>query len=205
MSRAAPWWPAVLDGGDVLLRPLRRSDQAEWTAVRRRNHDWLKPWEATLPNPDGRLPSFSQMVRSLNGQARLAQALPWVVCVREPTRREPAIAGQVTVSGITWGSALGASIGYWVDGARAGNGLAPDAVALAADFCFGTLGLHRLEINIRPENAPSLRVAEKLGFRDEGVRERFLHIDGAWADHRTFALTAGEEPARHLRGWRENA
>jgi len=51
------------------------------------------------------------------------------------------------------------------------------------------MGLHRVEVNIRPENAASLRVVEKLGFRDEGLRERYLHIDGAWRDHRTFALT----------------
>ena len=49
-----------------------------------------------------------------------------------------------------------------------------------------------MEINIRPENAPSLRVVEKLGFRDEGYRPRFLHINGEWADHRTFALTSEE-------------
>jgi hypothetical protein len=65
---------------------------------------------------------------------------------------------------------MSATLGYWVDSRRAGHGLAPTAVALATDFCFWDLGLHRMEINIRPENAPSLRVVEKLGFRDEGLR-----------------------------------
>ena len=51
-----------------------------------------------------------------------------------------------------------------------------------------------MEINIRPENAASLRVVEKLGFRDEGLRVRYLHIDGAWRDHRTFALTSEDLP-----------
>ena len=77
-----------------------------------------------------------------------------------------------------------ATLGYWVDQARAGQGIAPTAVAMATDHCFRTLGLHRMEINIRPENGPSLRVVEKLGFRDEGYRPRFLHINGEWADHR---------------------
>ena len=53
-------------------------------------------------------------------------------------------------------------------------------------------GLHRLEVNVRPENAASLRVLSKLGLREEGRRERFLHIDGAWRDHRSFAVTADE-------------
>jgi ribosomal-protein-alanine N-acetyltransferase len=70
----------------------------------------------------------------------------------------------------------------------------PAAVALATDYCFRTMRLHRVEIHIRPENTPSLRVVEKLGFRYEGVRPRFLHIDGDWRDHRSFALHAEEVP-----------
>ena len=70
----------------------------------------------------------------------------------------------------------------------------PTAVALATDHCFRGLNLHRVEINIRPENAPSLAVVRKLGFRDEGLRKKFLHIDGKWTDHRTFALLEDEVP-----------
>ena len=70
----------------------------------------------------------------------------------------------------------------------------PTAVALAADHCFTAVGLHRIEVNIRPENAASLRVVEKLGFREEGPRSAFLHIAGAWRDHRSFALTPEELP-----------
>ncbi|WP_189349139.1 GNAT family N-acetyltransferase [Zhihengliuella salsuginis] len=191
MSRLAPWWPATLESGDIVLRPLRRGDHAEWSAARRRNADWLRRWEATQPDA-GRMPSFREMVRSLNRQARSAQALPWVIAVRDPRVAKPVIAGQLTVSTITWGSAKSCSIGYWIDSSRAGQGIVPRAVALAGDFCFDELGLHRIEVNIRPENAPSLRVVEKLGFRDEGVRAQFLHIDGQWADHRTFALTKDE-------------
>ena len=39
------------------------------------------------------------------------------------------------------------------------------------------------------QNTRSLAVVQHLRFRDEGVRERYLHIEGAWRDHRTFALT----------------
>ncbi|GMA86300.1 hypothetical protein GCM10025868_15500 [Angustibacter aerolatus] len=97
------------------------------------------------------------------------------------------------MAGIGWGSLRSGHIGYWIGHEFAGRGITPLAVALATDHCLRVVGLHRVEINIRPENAPSLRVVEKLGFRDEGLRERYLHIDGAWRDHRTFALTA-EEP-----------
>jgi ribosomal-protein-alanine N-acetyltransferase len=42
---------------------------------------------------------------------------------------------------------------------------------------------------------------EKLGFRDEGVRARYLHINGEWCDHRTFALTVEDVPDGLLRRW----
>lgn len=143
------------------------------------------------------------MVRSLNAQARQATALPFLIAERTHSFRDPVIVGQLTVSSIVWGSAMSATLGYWVDQAKAGRGIAPMAVAMATDHCFHTLGLHRMEINIRPENGPSLRVVEKLGFRDEGYRERFLHINGEWADHRSFALTSEEVPQGLLRRWLE--
>ena len=185
----------------MILRPIRYRDKKEWTEVRSRNSQWLAPWEASNPDPPGGLPDYRQMVRSLKSQAAQATALPFVITERIPTAGSPAIVGQLTVSSIVWGSAMMATLGYWVDQDRAGRGIAPTAVALVTDHCFRTLGLHRMEINIRPENRPSLRVVEKLGFRDEGYRPRYLHINGEWADHRSFALTAEEVPDGLLRPW----
>lgn len=204
MVYGAAIWPATLECGDLSLRPIRYRDRHEWMAVRRRNARWLEPWEASNPAPGGYLPAFSEMVRSLKHQARMAMALPWVITELQPGRPKPALIGQLTVSGITWGSAMSATLGYWVDEACAGRGIAPTAVAMATDHCFQTLGLHRMEINIRPENRASLRVVEKLGFRDEGLRPRYLHINGAWADHRSFALTAEEVPGGLLARWLEH-
>ena len=47
---------------------------------------------------------------------------------------------------------------------------------------------------IRPENSNSLRVVEKLGIREVGYAPRYLHIDGAWRDHRIYAITVEECP-----------
>ena len=78
----------------------------------------------------------------------------------------------------------------------------PTAVAMMVDHCLFGLGMHRLEVNIRPENVASLRVVEKLGFRPEGVRRRYLHIDGAWRDHATSAITPEDVPGGMLTRWR---
>ncbi len=92
------------------------------------------------------------------------------------------------------GSAQFASIGYWLDREYAGRGVMPRAVALVIDHCFAAAGLHRIEVAIRPENSNSLRVVEKLGLREVGYAPRYLHIDGAWRDHRLYAVTVEECP-----------
>ena len=189
-------WPVVLADGDVRLRPLRRRDAKTWLALRAVNARWLEPWEASSPVPvEGPAPTFGEFVRMLSAQARRGTALPFAV------DHAGRLAGQLTVSSIVYGSLRSASIGYWVSQHVAGRGVIPTAVALATDHCFTTLGLHRVEVNIRPENGPSLRVVEKLGFRDEGLRERYLHIAGEWCDHRTFALTTEEVPGGLLARW----
>mgnify|MGYP002652443245 CR=1 FL=1 len=73
-------------------------------------------------------------------------------------------------------------------------GIAPTAVAMLADHLMDPQGraLHRVQLEIRPDNAPSLAVAAKLGLREEGLRRAYLHIDGAWRDHRSFAVVTDE-------------
>lgn len=185
-------WPVTLTEGDVTLRPLRLSDASRWREVRRRNVDWLREWEATLPPEavaDGDLaPTFGMMVRRLKREAREGRTLPWAIAY------QGRLAGQLTVGGIAWGSLRAGYVGYWIDREVAGRGIVPLAVAMAVDYCFDVLHLHRIEVNIRPENAPSLRVVEKLGLRREGERPAYLHINGDWRDHVTFAVLAGEVP-----------
>lgn len=166
--------------------------------MRAANREWLAPWEATPPRELGPPVSFSSMVRSLRAQARRGQLLPFVVTY------DGELAGQLTVGGITYGSLCSAHVGYWLDARVAGRGVMPTAVALAVDHCFLVLRLHRVEVNIRPENTASLRVVEKLGFREEGLRRSFLHIAGGWRDHRSFAVTADEVPGGLLARWRES-
>lgn len=183
-------WPATLRHGDVTLRPLRLTDGRRWREVRRRNATWLQEWEATLPAEaaleGSSLPTYGAMVRRMRREARDLRTLPWAVTYAGR------LVGQLTVGGIAWGSARNAYIGYWIDEAVAGRGIMPTAVAMALDHCLGPMRLHRIEISIRPENAPSLRVVEKLGLECEGPRRAYLHINGDWRDHLTFVAYADQ-------------
>ncbi len=186
-------WPARLTSGEITLRPVSRSDAPAWREIRARNAEWLKPWDATVPpGGDSRPTSYPALVRRLRRMAREGTTLPFALEV------EGNFAGQVTVNNIVRGSAQFASLGYWIDQRYAGRGIMPRAVAMAIDHCFATVGLHRIEICIRPENTNSLRIVEKLGLTAVGLAPRFLHIDGAWRDHRIFAVTVEECPGGML-------
>ncbi|KQY60284.1 GNAT family acetyltransferase [Aeromicrobium sp. Root495] len=182
-------WGVTLTHGRVGVRPLRRRDGTTWRHLRRTDASWLTPWEATLP-PGSEQPalSYASMIGGMRRRARRGQGMPFAITY------DGQMVGQVSVNGITWGSARWASIGYWVASSHAGRGITPLAVALVIDHLFDTVGLHRVEISARPENEASLRVIAKLGLTEVGVAPRYLHIAGDWRDHRMFQLLAEDVP-----------
>jgi ribosomal-protein-alanine N-acetyltransferase len=161
------------------------------------NRDWLRPWEATNPVGPNSF-DIRGMVRGLIKNMDAGQGLPFVIEYRGE------IVGQLNVANIVFGSVSSAVVGYWVAPEFAGKGITPTAVALVTDYLFNVTGLHRVEIDIRPENVASIRVVEKLGFRYEGLKERYIHINGAWRDHFVFALTHEEVPGGVLNRWIQN-
>ncbi len=193
-------WQVTLTEGEVGLRPIRLRDAKAWREVRLRNLHWLEQWEATVPDEGrqaGEIPaSFGVMVRTLHRQARLRRVIPWVVTYNGE------LVGQLTVGGIAFGSLRSAYIGYWIDERVAGRGIMPTAVAMALDYCFEDLELHRVEIHIRPENAASRRVVEKLEIPEEGMRRSYLHINGDWRDHICYSVVAGDRPQGFINQWR---
>ena len=194
-------WPTRIEGRtptgiDLVLRPLVASDAEVFQSVRRANAAWLEPWDATSPDDDAPAKGFMELVEQYEADARAGRALPLVIEV------EGRLVGQVNVGTIVLGSFRSCSVGYWVSRAAAGRLVTPTAVALVGDRLMQRHGLHRVEVNVRPENEASLAVVRKLGFRDEGLRRHYLHIAGAWRDHRSFALTledlAGETMTERL-------
>jgi ribosomal-protein-alanine N-acetyltransferase len=178
----------------VAIRLVRPRDARQLQQELLSNRAWLRPWEAT--SPDGPV-SFDMRagVRRLLQQYRDGAGVPFVM------EDDGEVAGQLNVWGIARGSLGSATIGYWVSERFAGRGITTTSVALATDVCFDEMRLHRMEICIRPENQASLRVVEKLGFRYEGLRRRFIHINGDWRDHYAFALTREDVPEGVLQRW----
>jgi len=193
-------WPVVLSdpASGVLLRPYHRTDALAWSRTRCANEEWLSAWEPTPPRGSwaelNSPAAFKVVFRELRRVARAGTAMPFAVCLRSPDGGERLV-GQVTLGNIVRRAFCSAYAGYWVDARVAGRGVIPTALALAVDHAFSAGGLHRVEVNIRPENTASRRVVEKLGFREEAYHARYLHIDGAWRDHVGYALTTEDVAA----------
>ena len=192
---SAPGWPVQLADGAVGVRSLRARDASAWSEVRIRNERWLSSWEGRAPSQpwaswrDRHSPSvFALMLRQQRKEARAARQLPLAITL------EGRLVGTLTVGGITRGAFDSGHAGYWVDEQAAGRGVTTTALALVLDHCFGPVGLHRVEANVRPENAASLRVVAKLGFVQEGLHRRYLFIDEDWRDHLAFALLREDVP-----------
>lgn len=84
-------------------------------------------------------------------------------------------------------------IGYWVAPGARGRGVATDALKALCRWAIDELGLERLELVTDPENAPSQRVAEKAGFRREGIHRSALEYrDGTRRDSVMFSLLPEE-------------
>lgn len=181
--------PLTTAAGVVTLRPIRARDARQWSRLRLLNRAELEPWE-----PSGEIDwsrrhavsAWQPLCASLRSQARSGTLVPMVIEV------DGAYAGQITIGNISRGQLQSAWVGYWVDRRVTGRGVATVAVALAVDHCFGTLGLHRVEATVRPENRGSRGVLANSGFREEGLLRRYLHVDGLWRDHLLVAITAEE-------------
>ena len=104
------------------------------------------------------------------------------------------IIGTIGLNNVVWGSFLSCFMGYMLDeayinrgykldGALCGRGYMTQAVDAVVNTAFNEIGLHRIEANIMPKNARSLRVAEKCGFVREGMSKKYLCINGVWEDH----------------------
>ncbi len=137
-----------------------------------------KPWVSAPDSPE-RFAAF------LNRAAREDQAsyLIW-------HRDCGGLVGYVNINNIVRGALRSGYLGYAAFAAHAGRGLMTAGLAAVVTDAFTSLGLHRLEANVQPDNARSLALVRRLGFRREGFSPQYLMVDGHWRDHERWAILA---------------
>ncbi|WJY89328.1 GNAT family N-acetyltransferase [Corynebacterium confusum] len=198
-----PGWPEVTEtvrirpnarfprGAEVRLRPLHRTDGADWRTQRLHDEAHLRHVEPTMPTSWVAAHSFQAWWNHLwylGAAARQGVVVPFAI---ECNGR---FAGQLTLGNIQHGSVSECWIGYWVFSEMTGGHLATVACALGTDHAFRRVGMHRVTATFLPNNAASGRVLFNNGFREEGIARRSLHIDGEWRDHHLVALVRDDFP-----------
>jgi ribosomal-protein-alanine N-acetyltransferase len=184
-----------LSGRRVVLRPLVPQDFNGWSEVRRRNGDWLTVWEPQRlshhPDPEINREVFAARCGARDRERLAGSQYAFGIFV------DGAFAGEINLNNVVRGAFQSATIGYWIDRARAGRSLMSEAVVVLAQYAFEEMNLHRLEVCIIPRNTNSRRVMEKLHIREEGLALRFLEINGIWEDHMRYSITVEEWHDRH--------
>ncbi|RNL75460.1 N-acetyltransferase [Nocardioides marmorisolisilvae] len=156
------------------------SDVPELTDLMQANREFLEPWEPVRPPEYFTEPAVRAVTAGLVDARNAGLTMPFVI------DDDGSIAGRTTLNNIVRGPFQSASIGYWVDGARGGRGIASEACRLIVEYAFGEFGLHRVEAGTLVDNLRSQKVLANNGFEQFGMAPRYLQIAGQWQDHLLF-------------------
>lgn len=155
-------------------------------AFHERNRLHFARWDP--PTPDGFYSVAGQTERIRLGLKAFAEGAAfryWLTPVEEPSR----VIGSVNFSQVARGAFQSCVLGYSLDRACQGQGLMHEALSAAIEEMFSPrVNLHRIQAAYRPENRRSGALLNRLGFRIEGLAQRYLFIDGDWRDHQLTAL-----------------
>ena len=178
----------ALEGEKVRLRVPLPGDYREWAQLRGESRAFLERWEPRwMPDELERGAWRLRLARYREDYAQ-GTALAFFIFEREGGR----LAGGITLGNIRHGVSQSGHVGYWIGERYAGRGLMTDAVRVLTRFSFETLRLHRIEAACIPDNARSIRVLEKAGFKREGLLRSYLRINGLWQDHYLYARIADD-------------
>jgi ribosomal-protein-serine acetyltransferase len=149
------YWPI---DGDAFIRTYTPDDAEEVYRLVEANRDRLEAWMPWTESTRSAADTLDFIQRSLASEHDLEANGIWV-----DGRAAGTIGLRVNLL------VNGGELGYWIGAEFEGRGLVTRACRLFIDHAFGELGLHRISLHAGVENRRSRAVAERLGFREEGV------------------------------------
>lgn len=169
----------VLDGTRVRLRALREGD-ADLLYALHSDAQVMRYW--SFPAWTEREQAVAHF-RRLQRDRETLEFYPWVATLHG----DDALIGTCSLFGIHREHARGV-IGYALLPTFWGRGLAAEMLRLALDFAFGPLALERIEADVDPRNRASCRLAERAGFRREGLLRERWRVGGGVQDTALYGL-----------------
>ncbi|WP_242883960.1 GNAT family N-acetyltransferase [Actinomadura litoris] len=180
-----------LEGGRLVLRPFGLDDAADVIEVIRNGEDFLPPNFPTVLEAE---PIAWFLQEGVHNVQRLGLALHLAVADRESGR----LLGTIGLFRVDWNH-LTCEVGYGVRPSARGNGYATEALSLVSRWALRECGLFRVELRALVSNHASIRVAEKGGYRREGIaRGAERRPDGVNEDMVVFSMLATDLLPGHL-------
>ena len=172
-----------IDGKRVCLRPLVKSDIDSLYEIFS-DEKVMRYW-STPPLPDRE--AARELFEEIESANLNGTMMKWGIAMLEDDK----VIGTATLFNLELSNGR-AEIGYAQNRARWGQGLMHDALQSLLDYAFNRLELRRLEADVDPRNAASIRTLERLGFQREGfLRERW-HVNGEIQDAYFYGLLKRE-------------
>lgn len=171
-----------LESERLILKVLDDSHSEKVLEYFLRNRDFLNKWE---PIREDEFYTIENHKRQLQNELeKIQEGRLFKVWVFEKHDKDfNNVLGSIALNEIVRGCFHSCFLGYRMDNSKVNKGYITEGVRRVIDYAFDELKIHRIEANIIPHNAPSLRVVEKLGFYNEGVAIKYLNINGKWEDH----------------------
>lgn len=170
----------TIEGSSIKIRALTPGDAEEVLEYHLRNREFLRIFEPARDESFYTLDSQNRTLvegykQFLNGNG-----------VNFGIFKNDKLIGKIRISNIVMGVFKNAFIGYSMDEKEQGKGYMKEAVKLVVAYAFEELELHRIEATTLIDNAKSQRVLRNCGFKELGISERYLYINGEWRDHMVF-------------------
>ena len=169
-----------LKGKNILLRNLNPEDSEDLLEYYIRNEDHLRNYE---PSRDK---SFYTIESQRDILLESYKGLMSGKCVDLGIYKDDKLIGKIKISNIVYGVFKNGIVGYSMDKDYQGRGYMKEALNLALRYARDELELHRLEASVLVDNERSKNVLASCGFKEVGLNEKYLFINGKWRDHLTF-------------------
>jgi ribosomal-protein-alanine N-acetyltransferase len=163
-------------GERVYLREPTKRDGPQIVAANRLSRAFHRGWV--------RPPTDSEAFARWMSRCRQPNVRCFLVC----RSVDGAIVGVFILSEIVRGMFHSTYLGFYAGRPYAGQGYMTEGMRLVLRHAFTTMKLHRVEANVQPENAASIALVKRSGFRLEGFSPRYLKVAGRWRDHQRWAI-----------------
>jgi len=181
----------------LTLRPMLPSDRGAFISAHQVSREAFAPWYPHLPEVETSAMLFDRILSRGTRELETGTGLRLAAFLEDGS-----MAGWFNLNELVRGVFLCGFAGWSVRYDLWGQGLCTEGLNALLDLAFASepigLGLHRVQANIIPSNLASLRVAEKCGFRREGLAKRYLKIGGRWQDHWMTAKLAEEHTHTYM-------